>query len=202
MILDVSSWQGPIDWDKVASFGQVQAVVAKATEGGSGYDDQFIANHNGCKAVGIPFGAYHFFHPADTAMVQAANFLKAIDGYEGTVLPMVDVEVTDQLSFTFISSRLTSFIQIVEQTLGGKKMLFYSYWGFLNGPLQGYDGWSGHPLWVAEYNNAAVPDISGTGWTNWTLWQYTSKGAVPGIAVYVDQSRLNPSLTLESILRA
>lgn len=205
MILDVSDFQypdgSPIAWDKVKAYGQVQAVIAKATEGVTGYQSTFITSHNGCKANGIPFGAYHFFHPSDTAMAQASSFLKAIDGYEGQVLPMVDVEVTDGMSFAFLISRLSSFIDIVERTLGGKKMLFYSYWSFLTDNLKGYDGFAGHPLWIAEYSNATMPDVLGTGWADYTLWQHTDKGTVPGISGYVDQSTLNPSLTLEKILR-
>lgn len=208
MILDVSSYQEEIDFAQLKAKG-VQAVVAKATEGVTYYDKTFLPNHKGAKAAGVPFGAYHFFRPADTALAQASSFLKAIDGYEGQVLPMVDVEVTDGVGYDLFISRLTSFVQLVDKTLGGKRCLIYgslSFWS-TSGPLQGFDGFAGHPFWVAAYNNDSTIDVSSTGWSDWTLWQFTDNAVgpiiyIPGIeGRQPDVSRLSPSLSLEAILR-
>ena len=59
--IDVSKWQGTVDWAAVRAAG-TQFVFIKATEGGDHVDDRFLENWNGAGAVGIPRGAYHFVY--------------------------------------------------------------------------------------------------------------------------------------------
>ena len=59
--IDVSKYQGDIDWNKVKDSG-VKFVWIKATEGGDHTDEKFAANWAGAKAAGIPRGAYHFVY--------------------------------------------------------------------------------------------------------------------------------------------
>jgi len=90
--IDISQFQQKIDWEKVKDSGKVEFVYARATEGLGFIDGSYRSFHDGAKLVGIPFGAYHFFSFRDTGISQAYDFLTTINGYQGQLLPMVDIE--------------------------------------------------------------------------------------------------------------
>jgi lysozyme len=72
--IDVSHWQGQIDWKKVKASG-VDFVYVKATEGG-GYVDSWYERHiAGAIAAGLTCGSYHFFQPGDSVAKQVDNFV-------------------------------------------------------------------------------------------------------------------------------
>jgi lysozyme len=202
-VIDISDDQGTIDFAAVKASGQIAAVVIKATEGITLQMDRFKEYHDGFKAVGIPVGMYHFFRGNDDGEAQANNFLTAIDGYQGTVRPMVDCETQDGTDPTTYLQRLGKFLKKVDKTLrpGVLTMIYFKY-SMWTDWLGGYGGYSGHPAWPAAYNNDADLDMTGTGWSHWTLWQYSDGSgldAIPGIAANVDRDRLAGSL--ETILR-
>lgn len=188
--IDISIDQGAVDWNTVKGGGSVQFVYAKATEGATYRDTMFRTNHDGCKSVGIPFGAYHFFRFGVDAESQADHFLSVIDGYRGQLIPMVDVEADGQDGVTYLGalvSALSVFTRKVENVIG-KRMVIYSDYGDWNGFMQGTDAFSGHPFWVAEYNHDATPTLP-AGFSDYVLWQYTSGGVIPGINGFVDLDR-------------
>lgn len=197
--IDISAYQPNCDWAKVAASGWVQFCYAKATEGANYVSEEFAAQHDGCKAHGIAFGAYHFWNPGEDPVAQAEHFLATINGRQGTLLPMVDVEVSDGFTREELQTRLVSFVQTVEKSLNGKKCIIYSSYAFWNDEMGGYDGLSGHPFWVAEYNDDDVPTLP-NGFTSYAVWQYTDSVSIPGIG-NVDGDRLNGSLSLASISR-
>jgi lysozyme len=190
--IDVSGNQGGIDFGQAASSGQVKWVYAKASEGITYNDDHFRLYHDACKANGIPFGPYHFlrFNDIDTPQKQAQHFLQVINGYEGQLLPMVDIEVTDGKSAEVLAGIIAGFLGEVEKTLNKKKVLLYTYYSFWGGPMGGSAAFADHPLWIAEYNSDATPTLP-EGFTDWTIWQWSSSGNIPGIGTSVDLDRLN-----------
>ena len=196
-IIDISFDQGSIDFHAVKSqtIFPVDAIIAKATEGITYSDANFRTYHDGAKAVGIPFSAYHFFHGGDEGIAQARHFLSTIDGYEGVNLPGVDCEEDghDGVSAQVYLARLKEFVKCVDATLNGKRMVIYFDYAFWVNFLGGYDGFSGHPAWPAAYNNDPTLDMTGTGWKVATLWQYSNGSnvpSIPGIDTDVDRSRL------------
>jgi lysozyme len=200
--VDVSAFQPGINFSMVRAHGKIKFICAKATEGFSYTDALYRSNHDGAKSAGILFGGYHFFHNEDGA-AQAKHFLSAIAGYQGGMLPMVDCEVAEGSRENYIAN-LSAFLKTVDSTLKGKRTLIYFGWAFWRDFMGGYSGFSGHPAWVAAYNNDASLDMRGTGWKQWTLWQWSNGSGlapVPGIPGGVDRDRLNPYLTLEAISR-
>lgn len=196
---DYSVDQGSIDWAAVAASRKVVFAFGKATEGLTYTDANFRLNHDGAKAAGFPIGAYHFFHFGDDGLAQAEFFLETIDGYEGALLPMVDVEQDGADGETDIPSmmrNLGAFIARVDATLRGKRTLIYFDFAFWVYQLGGYSGFSGHPAWPAAYNPDSTLDMAGTGWSDWTLWQHTDRLIVPGVPVPVDGDRLQGALSL------
>ena len=79
--IDVSSYQGGVDWKSVAASGQ-QFAFTKATEGVTYTDDQLAANWAGINAAGMTRGAYHFGHPSIDAVAQANYFVNAVNAGE------------------------------------------------------------------------------------------------------------------------
>lgn len=190
--IDVSSYQGFIDWAAVSSSGEVAFAYTKATEGVSVSDSQFARNWQVLsQRREIKRGAYHFFHFTSDPVAQANFFLAAANFQAGDLLPMVDVEVNDGVTdITQCVNILSQFLDCVERALGGKKVIVYTSYGFWNGSMNGSDAFSGHPLWIAEYNSDNAPTLP-NGWNDWVIWQYESNGQINGITGDVDMDRLN-----------
>lgn len=199
--IDISEAQGEIDFHKLKDSGKVDFIFAKATEGRTIQDARFKEYHNKAKEVDIPFGPYHFFHfGSSTPEDQAANFLTAISGYEGQLLPMVDVESGSQDHVKdpqIMIKRLSAFLQIVEKTLNGKKVIIYCGYSFWNDVLGGPDCFSGHLVWPAAYTDHEI-DPTPRGFKTWALWQHTDHEPELGIQHPVDGDYLNGDISLIS----
>jgi hypothetical protein len=143
-------------------------------------DENFARNHDECKRLGIPFGAYHFFQFPVPAADQAAHFLSVIDGREGTLCPAVDVEEESGRgdSVAQMIANLSAFIGIVEHALG-RAMVIYTNRNMWNSVLGGSDAFAGHRLWVANftYNPDTAPAMP-AGFRDWTIYQYSDKGRI------------------------
>jgi len=194
--IDVSRFQGTIDWAAVKATGSVDFVIAKATEGLSLVDDQFARNLSVCKERGIPIGAYHFFHPHSDPKAQADHFLSVVDVDDLDILPAVDVELSDNVAQAGIVQALSTFIQAIEKKTNGKRMLLYTFYSFWNDTMHGSDAFSGHPLWLAEYNQDPSPTLP-LGFSNYAIWQYSKTGNIDGIAGDVDLNRLSSDSLLD-----
>jgi GH25 family lysozyme M1 (1,4-beta-N-acetylmuramidase) len=105
----------------------------------------------GAKRSGIPFGTYHYIDVRESGVEQAKHFLAAISGYEGTLLPAVDVEETHGLSPEQIVACVAEFLKAVDATLKGKRVLFYTNRSFWNDTMVGRGDFSEHPLRIAQY---------------------------------------------------
>jgi GH25 family lysozyme M1 (1,4-beta-N-acetylmuramidase) len=112
---------------------------------------------------------------------------------------MVDVEQDSLSGFTGstadVIDELQKFDAAVRARLpAGKLPLIYFDLDFWISRLGGYNGFAVHPAWPVAYNNDATLDVSGTGWTNWTIWQHSSSGNLAGIAGNVDLNRCSVSI--------
>lgn len=190
--IDVSGWQESIDWTEVPR-SLVQFAFAKATQGLSGYNDQFRQQHDGARRSGIPFGTYHYIDVRESGAQQARHFLAVISGYEGTLLPAVDVEEAYGLSPKHIVTCVKEFLKAIDATLRGKRSLFYTNRSFWNDTMLGRDDFSGHPLWIAQYpkqyRSGMQPDTP-RGWKSAAVWQFTQSARVLGISGAVDMNQL------------
>lgn len=207
--IDISDFQGQIDWSLASKDPNCQFVFAQATYGITGTNATFYGNHDGCKANGIPFGAYHFFYARDPGDRQAQHFLDFIDGYEGTLLPMVDIEQASLDGFDGTAeqffSELVDFDAVLRGRLPPNKLpILYWEYSFWKDYLGGNDAFAGHDAWPAAYNSDPTLDMTGTGWKDWTIWQWSNGSGLPsiaGVSADVDRDRLNPEINLAAILR-
>lgn len=193
--IDVSQWQGAVNWQSVKQAG---VAFARATYGSTLIDPQFSANRQGMRAAGVIGGAYHFFVTADDPAQQANLFIKAVGSLEGGDLPPVlDVEAESGTGGDLVSG-VQTWLNLVEQGLGRRPMI-YTAPSFWNEYLTG--GFGSYPLWVAEYGVSAPKPVNG--WSAWTFWQHSSTGSVAGIEGSVDLDYFNGSLNdLEAFINS
>ena len=195
--IDLSHWQGTVDWKKVADDPQeVSFVFIKCSDGFSrsgSLDEQFQNNWLGAKDQGIPRGAYHFFNPApSTIQRQIDQFKSCLADDPGELPPVVDIEKYnghyDGYSCDELTSIVKTFLQGLQHELGTTPMIYTnpSTWKSL---FCSRSTLSAYPLWLAEYSDRIhLP----RGWKRWLFWQYSSKGAVGGLDP-VDVNRFSGS---------
>jgi lysozyme len=181
--IDVSHYQGQIDWQAVAGAG-IEFVFIKATDGCRFEDPMFETNWQGAGEAAIRRGAYHFFRPQQDATQQAKNFLSAITGQTGELPPVLDFELLAGMSVDEAQHRAETWMQVVERETRAKPIL-YTGPSFWRDSLNNSELFAQHPLWIAHYTGAERP-ILPIAWAEWTFWQHSEKGFVPGIKGPVD----------------
>jgi lysozyme len=202
--VDVSSYQGTINWTQAKAAG-IDFAYAKATEGdGSGcgwadQDGQFPANWKGMNSAGVVRGAYHFFHPSCNGTTQADYFLAYAGALgAGDLPPMLDWEVTDGVSGNAAGTQALAFIAEIKAKTGMPTVVYTSpgLWSGFGVP----QAFGSNPLFVADwtYATSSCPTLPG-GWSNWVFWQWSDgqngTGTVSGIPATVDRDVYNGSLT-------
>lgn len=192
--VDVSHWQGNIDWAKVKGAGYSFAIM-KATEGKGMVDDTLAANLQGAREAGIATGVYHFCRASDVAEAQAeaAFFISVLDGVGGlmaiTIPPILDIETVQATTTGEVTGISHAWLESVEAYYGIPPM-FYSYPWFADEYLE--SSLSKYKIWLADYNKNPPNDHCGC--TEWTFLQFTDKGQVPGIAGNVDLNEFQGSV--------
>lgn len=189
--IDVSHYQGTVDWAAVKAAG-IAFAFAKASDGNTYRDTQFLANWQGMKAAGLPRGAYHFYESNDDPVTQANNFLSAVGQLEATDLPpVIDIESTKgDFGGNSLATNLQICLDAIENGLACTPII-YTNCSFWNANLNAEFG--RYPLWIARYSTS--PPTIPNGWTNWTFWQYSESGSVPGVAGAVDLDQFAGSMS-------
>ncbi len=194
--LDVSYYQGVIDWAQVKSANKAFAI-ARISDGLTYVDTQFGRNWAALREVGLVRGAYQYFEPAQDAAAQADMVVAAVGKLGPGDLPVqLDIEATGGQSSSTIVSQMQSWIDRVTEGTG-KRPFIYTAKYFWNDHVASTQ-FESFPLWVANYD-VTCPDLPDA-WAGWTLWQYSDRGAVPGIGGDVDLDRFQG--TLEDLDRA
>lgn len=198
LILDVSKWQETISPEKMKAAG-VDGVILRASYGGSkgsAADELVDVFAPQLEAAGIPFGLYHYFHPARPVGEQFAAFKRVVDKYGYRMRLALDLEELEGLDGATAAKAL-EFLRLMDEAYplpDGKRHLVYTsmgYWRQMGSPAWG----SEYELWIAAWTTAARPIVPGP-WSRWMVWQHTSKGNGPAHGVgsaRVDLNRFNGS---------
>lgn len=185
--IDVSHYQGKVDWDKVAKVQDsfpIAFTFIRATAGTVKVDRQFKNNWKKAKSKGFVRGAYHYYRPNENSILQANNFIKTVKLKKGDLPPVLDIEAVPRIqSIDSLKIGLKRWLNKVEAYYGVKPII-YSGESFYNDHL--YDDFSEYPCWIANYNYY-VEHID----NDWHIWQFTDKGSVRGIKEYVDVNIFN-----------
>lgn len=201
-IMDVSRWQGSIDWDKVKASGLVSGVMLRAL--GNSAEDKpskpyidltFERNYRECKRLDIPCGVYYYCKAVNTAEADAelALLRKVLTGKTLQLPVAVDIEDSyvqaplDKQTLTDIAAHALGMVE---------RWGFYAllYTGLNFGETRLYMGGAAlrkYDVWLARYpkdqSKTKPEDKPATSWA-YGMWQYTSTASVPGITGNVDLS--------------
>ena len=182
--IDVSHYQGAIDWAKVKAAG-IQFTFIKASEGTGWIDDHFKRNWANSKAAGIPRGAYHFYRFSYDPVKQADHFLEQLGSDLGELSPVVDAE--DTTTTTVKGDDLRVFCERVFEKTGRRCLVYTGGWWWTAQRLGGPQPWvKDYPLWIAFYSDTAKQPSIPKDWATWAFWQHSNHGAVDGISGSVD----------------
>lgn len=193
--IDISHYQGKINWRNVAFDDHARYAYIKATENVSLVDRYYYTNLREARAAGIPTGSYHFFSPNASPLTQLMNLTRTIpDLSEQDLVPMIDVEVRGKHSLEEFHSRLRQFLHGVERHYGVKPII-YTGANFYNRYLCGQ--FDDYIYMIARYSND-VPILNGN--PKFAIWQYSEKGSVAGIVGPVDLSRFVDQYSLQDIM--
>jgi GH25 family lysozyme M1 (1,4-beta-N-acetylmuramidase) len=193
--IDVSHWQGTIDWAKVRAAGK-RFVFIKSSEDDDFVDSKYASNRAGAKAAGLLVGAYHFAQPGSgsgDAVAEADHFVATAKAVKGELLPVLDLEVTNGLGPTALQSWTRTFLTRVYERTGVRAVIYVSpaFWRNSMADTSWFAANGYKVLWTAHWTTASSPSSPAGNWGGhgWTFWQYSSTGTVAGISGRVDLNR-------------
>lgn len=190
--IDVSEYNGNIDWAKVKAAG-IQFAIIRTGYGKSYVDPKFHQNIKGAIAQGIPVGVYHFSYALDVAgaKAEAAHVLNIIKDYKSNItLPVFYDFEYDTIRYgkdNGVTLGKTAFINHTVAFCDAIKAAGYTPGTYYN--LDYYNNYydksklGGYAQWYAQY--ASSPKV-----TDYLLWQYSSSGSVSGISGRVDMNQM------------
>jgi lysozyme len=184
--IDVSYYQGDIDWAQVRAAG-VDFAYLKATEGGDHVDPKFHDNWRAAKHVGVPRGAYHFIYWCRPAREQALWFMLNVPQDAEALPPVLDLEwnahsptCSKRVSPKTAREMIDTLLAAMEAHTG-KRPIIYTDTVFHADVLEGH--YTSYDFWLRSV--AAEPKKIYKK-RPWLMWQYTTTGRVKGIAGNVD----------------
>lgn len=175
--VDVSSYQGEIDW-MVLSSQNISFAYIKATEGSSYTDSCFARNFDAAQKTPLRVGAYHFFSYDSPGASQAAHFIQTVPMGDGMLPPVVDVEFygdyqKNPLPRQTVAPELKDMLRLLEEHYHQKPVLYAtktSYSLYLSGEYEDYD------IWMRDViTKPALPNGR-----RWVFWQYTNREKLRG----------------------
>ena len=177
--IDVSRYQGNVNWSQVAASGKQFAIVrlGSSNNGGPYVDPYFKKNVEGAHSAGMRVGAYYYTYANTRAKVinELNTFLPALAGLKLEYPVFVDVEENSLGSLG--RSTLTSLVRYAMDTIYQRGYFpgWYTYTYFVQSYLNPAD-LEIYPFWIADYRGYV-------GYTGaWSMWQYSSSGSVPGVS--------------------
>lgn len=177
--LDVSHYQGNIDWKTVARLKKYQFVYMKATEGHDYTDDTFQKNWDQAKDNGLLVGAYHFFSSRSTGEEQAEHFISIVPNEETSMPPVIDIEIALTHDAAVIQSKLKAMSDKLESFYHKKPIMYVTYDTYNTYVAKGFEDYE---IWIRDI--VKYPTLKGK--RDWEFWQYCNRGRVKGIDAYVD----------------
>ena len=176
--IDVSAYQGRIDWPTVAR-NRVRFAFIKASEGATLRDPRFARNWREARAAGVLRGAYHYFQPNRDGQLQADLFARTVPLAPGDLPPVLDVEAANFHDVAVLRREVARWLRLIEAHYGVRPIL-YSNHSFYQRHLAGH--FDDYPLWLAHYE-VERPSLPRS---KWIIWQHSDEAYVPGIRGVVD----------------
>lgn len=185
--IDVSRWQGSIDWAAVKNSG-VQFAIIRCGYGDditSQDDEYWLKNVTACEQYHIPYGVYLYSYATDAAGAarEAAHAIRLLKGHSPSLPVYIDLEENAlyNLGRDTVVTVANTFCSLL--TSAGYTAGIYSNTSWWNRVLQPIARDSTYSHWISQWNSTCTANAS------YTLWQYSATGAVTGISGDVDLDR-------------
>lgn len=188
--VDVSAYQGLIDWEVLAS-QDISFAFMKATEGSSFTDKYFEKNYEQAQKTNLRIGAYHFFSYDSPGATQAEHFINTVEKCESMLPPVIDLEFygdyrNNPPDQAVVRKELDNMISILKEHYHTDPIIYAtqkSYSLYLEGAYDNCD------IWIRNvFTTPRLPD------RKWTFWQYTDKAILDGYSgeeKYIDMNVFN-----------
>jgi lysozyme len=193
--IDISHWQGEIDWTEVAAAGKAFAFM-KASEDIDFVDGTYVLNRARARAAGLVTGAYHFAQPDRSlgdAEAEADHFLATAAIADGDLPPVLDLERANGLTPAELQAWVKAYLERIRLRTGVRGVVYTSpnFWSRNMGGTAWFATNGYRVVWVAHWTTDPAPRVPASDWAGfgWTFWQYTSSGSVAGITGRVDLDR-------------
>lgn len=175
--VDVSSYQGDIDWN-ILSEQEIEFAFIKATEGSSFVDEKFDINYKNASKTNLKIGAYHFFSYDSEGDTQADNFIRVVPKEDSMLPPVVDIEFYGDKyknipNIEETQKQLKILLQKLEDYYDKKPIIYATYKSY---NLYIANNFKDNYIWIRDvYSTPKLKDNR-----EWTFWQYTDKVRLDG----------------------
>lgn len=185
--IDISSWQGNIDWQKVTDYG-MDFCILRITEAGNVIDSKFERNFKGCNGHKIPVGVYKYSYAMTVAEIQteARKVVSVLNGRKIQFPVFLDLEHNNQraLGSESIHKLAEAFRKIIVDA--GYQFAIYCNVDWYNTVICSH--LKKYEFWIARYPANDTGNIVERLRPEWGVgWQYSSKAKIPGISGNVDR---------------
>lgn len=198
--IDISQWQGRIDFYKVKNDG-IEIAYIKATQGNSHVDPYFDRNYTESVKYGIKIGVYHYLTAKniDEAIDEANYFCSIIGNKKINCKLAMDFESFRGLSKTEINNISKAFLEKVRENTGKEVVIYSDAYNAKN--VFDEELARKYPIWVAEYG--VKNPTSNDKWNSWIGFQYADNGRISGIKKFVDKDYYTSDifLTDETVIK-
>lgn len=193
--VDVSAYQGDIDWKTIES-QDIYFAYIKATEGQDYTDEKFETNWKNIDSTGIRKGAYMFFMFDEDGKSQADYFIKQVDNDKNNLPPVIDFELygdylNNPLDKSQVLDNLNKTVQALKNNYDKEPVIYTNYLTYntyLKSDFKELD------IWICDLDDAK-PEMSGS--HSWKFWQYSQRGILSGYSGserFIDMNIYNGSL--------
>ena len=192
--IDVSEWQGTIDFNLVKAAG-IDVVYIRVAEGADYEDPYWSQNYEGAKSASLKIGFYHYITALSEweAQEQANYFYSLIKDHQMDCLPAMDFESFSTLSTEEINQIATAYLETLSTLTGIRPMLYsdaYNVGSIWSNALTKY------PLWVADYG-VSQPKTTGS-WSEWMGFQFSDTGSVDGVNGNIDMNYFKEGVFIQN----
>lgn len=189
--LDVSVYEGVVDWPTVAASGKGFAIARIGD--GLGEDSTFDRNYAGIRSVGMIRGSYQFFRAGRDPNALADIIIRKVPPplLPGDLPPVIDVELDDGYSAATIVANIHTLADRIHTAYGRDPIIYTGYY-FWRDMVANSADFASYPLWIAAYPTSCtdtgtycplIPDA----WSNFAMWQYCGDTrTTPGISALAD----------------
>lgn len=192
--VDVSHYQGNIDWQTLSRHDNISFAFIKATEGSLYVDEKFDYNYDEAQKTAIRVGAYHFFSFESTGVTQAENFINTVKSCDNMLPPVIDLELYGDFRYNppaaiVVRGELDALVFALKEHYGVYPIIYATEETY---ELYLESGYEDCDIWIRSvFRKPRISDGK-----EWTFWQYTNRERLDGYVgeeKFIDMNVFNGS---------